>query len=427
LAHTSLEASVSVNLVSVGLDGRPGQKSLEQMLREWLEFRLATITRRTRHRLDRVDDRMHILEGRQRILLDIDRVIRIIRESDEPKAALIQSFALSERQADDVLEIRLRQLARLEAIRIDQELQALGKEKATLEALLASPQAMRRQLVREIEADAKQFGDDRRTLIEEAQRASAEIKLAAEPVTVILSERGWVRARQGHGHDWAQFAFKPGDSLHSAHEVMTTDHLFALASNGRVYSIPVSQLPSARGDGVPLTSLVDLEPGSRVDHGLAASAEDGVLLTSSGGVGFICQAGDLVGRTRQGKAFISLDEGDQPLRPVRFIPGMGRVMLVSDSGRALVLDLSEVKVLRNGGRGVALLGLDKGESLEATLVYGSDGLVLSGVGRGAKPLTKALSASALESFLGTRARKGRLIEPRVRQVRLSLPRILPKT
>ncbi|MEN9762429.1 MAG: putative dna topoisomerase iv (subunit a) protein [Pseudomonadota bacterium] len=427
LAHTSLQASVSVNLVSVGLDGRPGQKSLDQMLREWLEFRLTTVTRRTRHRLARVDDRMHILEGRQRILLDIDRVIRIIRESDEPKSALIESFALSERQAEDVLEIRLRQLARLEAIRIDQELQALAKDKAALEALLASPQAMKRQLSREIEADAKQFGDDRRTLIEEAQRVSAEIKMNAEPVTVILSERGWVRARQGHGHDWTQFSFKSGDSLRSAHEVMTTDHLFALASNGRVYSIPVSQLPSARGDGVPMTSLVDLEPGSRIDHGLAAHAEEGVLITSSGGVGFICQAGDLLGRTRQGKSFISLDEGDQPLRPVRFTPGMNRVMLVSDSGRALVLDLSEIKVLRNGGRGVTLLGLDKGERLEAALVYGAEGLVVSGIGRGAKPITKNLSASSLDAYLGARARKGKLIEPRVKQVSLSLPRVLPKT
>ena len=168
LAHTSLETGVAVNLVSIGKDGRPGQKSLLAMLQEWIQYRVETVTRRTRHRLSRVDDRMHILEGRRIVLLDIERVIRIIREADEPRAALIDAFGLSDRQAEDVLEIRLRQLARLEAIRIEQELAALARDKASLEALLASPQALRRQLIREVEADAKAFGDDRRTLIEAA-------------------------------------------------------------------------------------------------------------------------------------------------------------------------------------------------------------------------------------------------------------------
>src|SRR5690606_18418188 len=256
LTLTSLESSVPVNLVMIGRDGRPRQKSLLEILQEWAAFRVETVRRRTMFRLDKVNDRIHILEGRQLVLLNIDEVIRIIRQSDEPKPALIAAFKLTDRQAEDILEIRLRQLARLEAIRIERELEELRKEKAGLQALLDSEAALRRQIVKEIEADAKLYGDDRRTLIEAADRASVEIRVVEEPVTVIVSEKGWVRSRQGHGHDPAQFSFKSGDAFYGAFPVMTSDSLYAIATNGRVYAIPVASLPSARGDGVPITSLV---------------------------------------------------------------------------------------------------------------------------------------------------------------------------
>jgi topoisomerase-4 subunit A len=421
LAHTSLETNVSVNLVCIGLDGRPGQKPLLGMLSDWIAFRTDTVTRRSRHRLDRVNDRIHILEGRRTILLDIDRVIRIIRESDEPRAALIDAFGLSERQADDVLEIRLRQLARLEGIRIEQELEALARDKAGLEALLATPQAMRRQLIREIESDAKTFGDERRTLIEAADRTTATLKVAEEPVTVIVSERGWVRSRQGHGHDASQFGFKAGDALDGAFEVRTTDHLFALSSTGRVFSVPVSQLPSARGDGAPITSLIELESGSRIEHAFAASAETGVLLATRGGIGFVCQAMDLLGRTRQGKAFLTLDPDDAPIRPALFNPGVTTIVCASAEGRLLAFALSEAKVLKNGGRGVILMALESGDRLCSALVSGPAGLIIEGTGRGQKPVSKLLSASALAPWAGSRARKGQRFEPRIREPRLSVP------
>src|SRR5690606_38497798 len=203
---------------------------------------------------------------------------------------------LTDRQAEDILEIRLRQLARLEAIRIERELKELREEKAGLQALLDSDSALRRQIVKEIEADAKQYGDERRTLIEQAERASVEVKLIEEPVTVIVSERGWVRARQGHGHDPAQFSFKSGDSFYGAYQVMTSDMLYAVATNGRVYSIAVSVLPSARGDGVPLTSLVEVEPGARIDHAFASPTTTSILLATAGGNGLVCQAGDWLSR-----------------------------------------------------------------------------------------------------------------------------------
>jgi topoisomerase-4 subunit A len=413
-AHTSLEAGVPMNLVMIGIDGRPRQKGLAEILAEWCEFRVRTVTRRTGHRLGKVGDRIHILEGRQLVLLNIDEVIRIIRESDEPKAALVAAFGLSDRQAEDILEIRLRQLARLEAIRIEQELAELRAERESLEALLASPAAMRRQVVREIETDAKQYGDARRTLIEAAERTTVELRVAEEPVTVIVSEKGWVRARQGHGHDAAQFGYKAGDGPYGAFEVMTTDQLFAIATNGRVYSVPVSQLPSARGDGAPITSFVDLEPGSRIDHAFAAPSGTGVLFATRRGNGLLCQAADLVGRTRQGKSFVTVEAGDEPQRPALFTPGMSRVLCVSAEGKALVFGLGDVKVLRNGGRGVILMGLDPKDTLRQAIVFGEAGVRVRGAGRGGKAVDRVFGATALEAWAGARARKGRFLEPRVK-------------
>jgi topoisomerase-4 subunit A len=201
LAHTSLESSVPLNLTMVGIDGRPVLKSLRRILVEWIEFRQATVARRTRHRLAKVLDRIHVLEGRQLVLLNIDEVIRIIRNADEPKPALIARFKLSDRQAEDILEIRLRQLARLEAIKIEQELKELRTEQGKLEDILASPAALKRTVIKEIEADAKNHGDERRTLIQEEKKAVAEVKVLDEPVTVVVSLKGWVRALKGHELD----------------------------------------------------------------------------------------------------------------------------------------------------------------------------------------------------------------------------------
>ena len=251
LAHTSLESSSPINLVMIGGDGRPRQKGLSAILQEWIDYRFVTVRRRTEFRLGKVNDRIHILEGRETVLLNIDKVIAIIRNSDEPKAALIEEFRLSDRQAEDILEIRLRQLARLEAIKIQQELAELRLEKEKLQDILDNPSTMKRVIIKEIEQDAKQFGDDRRTLIEEAQKAVAEQKVIDEPVTVIVSEKGWVRARTGIGHDPAQFTFKAGDSLYKAFECRTVDHLLGIGDNGKLYSVPVAALPGASISSLP--------------------------------------------------------------------------------------------------------------------------------------------------------------------------------
>lgn len=414
MAHTSLESGASLNLVMIGSDGRPRQKALCDILREWIGFRFTTVTRRTHFKLTKVDDRIHILEGREAVLLNIDKVIRIIRESDEPKPALMDAFALSDRQAEDILEIRLRQLARLEAIKITQELTELRSERSTLLDLLANPASMKRLIIREIEADEKQFGDPRRTLIEAADRATIEQKLVDEPVTVVISLKGWVRARAGHGHEPGQFAFKAGDGLSCTFECRTIDNLLGFGSTGRVYSVAVALLPGARGDGVPMTTLVDLASGSTIVHYFAGAGDINLLLASSAGYGFMARASDMVGRNKAGKAFITLDNGDTPLLPRPIEAKVNAIACLSEQGRLLVFGLEELKTLSGGGRGVTLIDLDPGEKLITAVPIGQRGVVVFGIGRASKPQQVTLSATGLAPHLNKRARKGKLLESKLK-------------
>ena len=418
LAHTSLESSSSINLVMIGGDGRPRQKGISDILQEWIDFRFATVRRRTEFRLGKVDDRIHILEGREAVLLNIDKVIHIIRNSDEPKAALIAEFRLSDRQAEDILEIRLRQLARLETIKIQQELAELRKEKGTLQDILDNPSTMKRLIIREIESDAKQFGDPRRTLIEEAQKAVVEQKVVDEPVTVIISEKGWVRARTGIGHETAQFTFKAGDSLYGAFECRTVDTLLAFGDNGKIYSVPVAALPGARGDGVPITTLADLSGGSggrpvRILHYFAGPAATKLMLASNAGYGFMAQAGDMVSRLKGGKAFITLDDGALPLPPKVVAENASAVACLSEKGRLLVFGMDELKTLSNGGRGVTLMELEDKEKLLAVQPITQKGVIVTGIWA-TKPREVPLNATGLAPHIGKRARKGKPLVAKVK-------------
>jgi topoisomerase-4 subunit A len=413
LAHTSMESGVALNLVMIGTDGRPRQKSVLDVLREWVEFRALTVTRRSRFRLTRVNDRIHILEGRMIVFLNIDEVIHIIREAEEPKAALMARFELSERQAEDILEIRLRQLARLESIKIEKELQGLRDDKSKLEELLASEASLKRLMIREIEADAKQYGDARRTLIQADKRAVFEQRVVDEPVTVVVSQRGWVRTAKGHGLDPAQFTFKAGDALYGAFASRTTDTLVAWGSNGRVYSVSVASLPGGRGDGVPVTSLIELEGGTHLMHYYAAPADQALLLSSSAGFGFIAKIGDMVSRVKAGKSFMTLDDGALPLTPMPLWPQATQVACLCDDGRLLVFGLDEMKTLSGGGRGVTLIGLEGKERLVQAAPIGTAGVVLLG-SRGVKASELELKGAALASHVGKRARKGRKPDTRLK-------------
>lgn len=410
LAHTSLETSSPINLTMVGLDGRPTQKSLRQMLQEWIDFRQATVERRSQHRLTKVLDRIHILEGRQLVLLNIDEVIAIIRQSDEPKQALMDRFKLSERQAEDILEIRLRQLARLEAIKIEQELSGLRDEQKKLEEILGSPAALRRLMVKEIEADAKVFSDARRTVIQEEKKAVAEVKVIDEPVTVVVSQKGWVRARGGHGHDATSFAFKAGDGLYGTFECRTVDTLLAFGSNGRVYSVPVAQLPGARGDGQPVTTLIELEAGTQLLHYFAGPAGAWLLLSSSAGYGFLATVENMTSRLKAGKAFITCNTGETVCRPspanVPPQPPATHVACASTGGRILTFEITELKPMANGGRGLMLLDLDARDTLAGAAAY-TRSVKIEGIGRGGKERDETLEIRSLNNARAARARKGK--------------------
>jgi topoisomerase-4 subunit A len=422
LAHTSLESNAPINLVMIGNDGRPRQKNLKDIISEWIAFRVATVTRRTEHRLAKVNARIHILEGRQIILLNIDKVIKIIRNSDEPKADLITAFKLSDRQAEDILEIRLRQLARLEAIKIEQELKELQTEKANLDGLLQSDSTLRKCIIKEIEADAKEFGDVRRTLMQEDKRAIAEAKVIDEPVTVIVSQKGWVRVRQGHEHDAQQFSFKSGDALYATYECRTVDVMQGFGSDGRVYTVPVSELPGARGDGAPLTSFINLAAGSQMVAYYAGQLDDLVLISTRAGNGFLANVADMLTRNKAGKSFIGVDSkfstGDAPLGASKVRPGMKQVACLSESARLLVFPLDELKRLPAGGKGVILMGLDDKERLSSAIAVGPDGATYSGAGRAGKPTQLSLDSKTLKSFAGNRARKGHYLDPRLKDGKL---------
>lgn len=417
LAQTSMESSVSINLVCIGTDGRPGQRSLRQVLTEWLEFRAHTMTRRTQYRLDKVTDRIHVLEGRMVVYLNVDEVIQTIREADEPRPALMQRFELSERQAEDILEMRLRQLARLEGFKIEKELEMQKQEQASLQELLENPRAFRRLMIKEIEADAKTYGDDRRTLIEAAERAVLEMRVVEEPVTVIISQKGWLRARQGHGHDASQFSFKTGDALYDAIECRSTDDLVALSTTGRVYTIPVSSLPSARGDGQPVTSMIEIESGARIVHMVAGDAGQRYVFGTRQGYGFITTFRHLTTRQRAGKQFITLEKGDALLKPVALRESDTQLAMLAKKGRFLVVPLQELKTLSGGGRGTILMGLDDGDTLAQWVAVGPRGLQVAGEYR-RKDTVIDLAGDELAEYAGKRARKGKLLSVKVKGARL---------
>ena len=417
LAHTSLESSAPINLTMIGADGRPTQKGLRQILAEWIAFRAATVQRRTQHRLAKVLDRSHVLEGRQLVLLNIDEVIRIIRAADEPKAALIERFRLSDRQAEDILEIRLRQLARLEAIKIEQELKELRVEQGRLEDILNNPASLKRTLIKEIELDAKAHGDERRTLIQTEKRAVAEVKVIDEPITVVVSLKGWARGLKGHEIDASSLTFKAGDALYGTFPCRSVDALLVFGSNGRVYSTPVAQLPGGRGDGQPITSLIEPESGTQPAHYFAGHTQQTLLLAGTGGFGLLARVGDLLARQRGGKSFLSLEPDEKPLPP-SLADGQSQVACLSLGGRLLVFGLDELKLQPNGGRGLTLIDLEPKDALVSVAAFDT-AIRVQGTGRGGKVRDEVLKSAALAPHVAKRARKGKALSASMKATRVS--------
>jgi topoisomerase-4 subunit A len=408
LAHTSLEENFSVNLVVLGLDGRPARKNIHEILSEWVQFRIVTVTRRTTYRLNQVERRIHILEGRNIVFLNIDKVIRVIRESDEPKPDLMKHFNLSEIQAEDILEIRLRQLARLEGIKIQNELKERRIERKDLKELLGSEAAMKKLITSEIREDTKKYGDARRTTVEEAGRSTFERQVVDEPLTIIVSRNGWVRARQGHGLDLSGITYKTGDAQYAILETRSVHAIAAVDSTGRAFSVPAADITGAKGDGVPFTSLIELAPGARLAHVLDAAPGRRYLFANSGGYGFVAKSEELLTRIRAGKAFMTLQEGEEVLLPAAVPDKPDMVVTLSEGGRMLLFAASELKELARG-RGITLMGLDAGEKMTAVGFGDSKAVTVLGKSRSGSEKTVRVSGADLQKHIVHRARKGCLL------------------
>ena len=419
-ATTDLERSYRVNINVIALDGRPRVMGLKALLLEWLEFRRRTVRRRLEHRLDKVARRLHLLDGMLIAYLNLDEVIRIIRREDEPKPVLIKRFKLSEEQAEYILETRLRQLARLEEMKIREEQSELAAERRELEAILASKARLTKLIRNEIEADAKEYGDDRRTRIVERAAAQAieETELVAnEPVTVVLSTGGWVRAAKGHEIDPATLSYKTGDAFLGAARGRSTQLAVFIDSTGRAYSLPAHSLPSARGQGEPLSGKLNPPDGARFAGVAIGEPDDLWLLATDAGYGFTVKLKELHSRNRAGKSVISVPEGALVLPPVPVAGDKPRVALVSSEGRLLLVAVADVPELARG-KGNKLFGIPGPRAAAREEVLSAIAVLAEGqslrVWSGDRQMT--LSPSDLKHHVGERAQRGAVLSRGWRKV-----------
>jgi topoisomerase-4 subunit A len=347
--------------------------------------------------------------------LRIDEVIKVIREADEPKAELMAVFSLTEIQAEDILEIRLRQLARLEGIKIERELNDLREERNGLQELLANEGSRRRLVVKEIREDVKKYGDARRSLIEAAEKVTAARveAMADEPVTVILSRNGFIRSRVGHGIDRAMLSWKDGDGELAVIETRTVHPVVLLDATGRAYTVRPLELPGGKGDGVPVSSLVELQSG-KVIAMLSGPAETKILLATTAGVGFIGRLGDMVSRQKAGKAYMTVDEGASLLPPSTVPEGAAWIAALAEEPRLLLFPIDEMKEM-SGGKGVILIALEDKEKLIAALAT-PDCVTVVGIGRGDKQIDHKVCTGSADNWVGKRARKGKVLPVKYKRV-----------
>jgi topoisomerase-4 subunit A len=419
-ATTDLERTYRVNLNVIDLDGRPKVMGLKSLLSQWLEFRLRTVRRRLEHRLEKVARRLHLLEGLLIVYLNLDEVIRIIRREDEPKPKLMARFKLTEEQAEMILETRLRHLAKLEEMKIREERTTLEEERGNLEAILQSKAKLNKLVRDELAADAEEYGDARRSkLIErEAAQALEETELVAnEPVTVVLSTGGFVRAAKSHEIDPHALSYKTGDAFLAAARGRSTQQAVFIDSTGRCYSLPAHTLPSARGQGEPLSGRLDPPDGARFAGVAIGDPQDKWLLASDAGYGFIAKLEDLYARQRTGKSVLNLTPNARVLVPVPVPSPQAYIAVVNSEGRLLLFPAAELPEMARG-KGNKLFGIPtkKAESREETLV--ATAALLEGqklvVWCGERSMT--LSWKDLEPYRGARAQRGAMLSRNYRKV-----------
>ena len=421
-ATTDLEKSFRVNLNMIGLDGRPQVKTLKQILEEWLRFRSDTVTRRLQHRLEKVERRLHLLEGLRIAFLNLDEVIRIVRHEDEPRPALIARFKLSEEQADYILETRLRQLARLEEMKLDAERDALEEERAKIEVTLGSRARLKTLIKQELKADAEKYGDARRSpLIERAaaQALDASELVVSEPVTVVLSEKGWARAARGHDVDAAGLSYREGDKYLVSVRGKSSQQAVFIDSTGRSYSTPAHTLPSARGNGEPLTGRFTPPGGARFDAVAIGDNATRLILATDAGYGFLTRFEGLLANKKAGKQVINIDDDARVLAPAYVDdPARDRIVAVTTEGHLLMFSVADLPEL-DRGRGNKLIEIPKAKLQSGEERVSGIAVVAEGSGEvtlyaGQRKLT--LKWADLVEYGGSRAQRGGLLPRGLRRV-----------
>lgn len=419
-ATTDLQKNYRVNMNLIGLNGKPQTRDIKLVLKEWLKFRSQTVTRRLQYRLDWVLDRLHILEGLLVIYLNIDEVINIIRNEDDPKKVLQKKFKLSVVQVDAILEIRLRQLAKLEEIKIKEEQSNLDSERKDLEKLLGSKTRLKTLIKKELKADAEIYGDQRNSPIVTREEASAfdETELiSSDPVTVVLSERGWIRAAKGHEIDPESLNYREGDSYFASALSRNNQNAVFLDSKGKAYTLPCHSLPSARGQGEPLSGRLNAESGETFMGVISGTTEEKVVLATSSGYGFLANLGDLQTKNKSGKAAIRVQENAKVLIPKLIEDEKDVLAAISNQGRMLVFPHSELPQLARG-KGNKIIGIPKanfesGEEFLQELAVISEGRELKLIS-GKRHFT--IKFKDLENFYGNRGRRGNFLPKGFRKV-----------
>ncbi|HSC11765.1 MAG TPA: DNA topoisomerase IV subunit A [Rhodanobacteraceae bacterium] len=412
-ATTDLEKSFRINLNMIGLDGKPQVKNLKQILNEWLRFRQETVTRRLRNRLEKVERRLHMLEALRVAFLNLDEVIRIVRTEDEPKPVLIKRFKLDEEQADYILETRLRQLARLEEMKLNSERDELEEERAKINVTLGSKARLKTLIKDELKSDAKKYGDDRRspiiTGVVAAQALDEAALVVSEPVTVVLSQKGWARAAKGHDIDATALSYREGDSFRSSARGKTTQNVAFIDSTGRSYSTPTHTLPSARGNGEPLTGRFTPPPGAHFEAIAIADPASKLVLASDHGYGFVIRFEGLLANKKAGKQLINMDDHAHVVAPAYVNDSArDRIVVATNAGHLLMFSVAELPELDNGGKGNKLIEIPKAKLTQGERVAGV-AVVAEGKGEvtlyaGARKLI--LKWSDLVEYNGNRAQRG---------------------
>ncbi|MGQ0544882.1 MAG: DNA topoisomerase IV subunit A [Betaproteobacteria bacterium] len=417
LVHTSLESRYAVNLTWLGRDGLPETKGIVEALREWGDWRLQTVRRRTQFRLARCEERLHIVLGRLMAYVKIDEIIKLIRASEDQAEArknLQAKFRFTEKQAEDIVNLRLGQLTRLDGVKLNEERKALEAERRDLKLLLQDEKELKKLVIAELNDDARKYGDERRTLIKAGERAQIERRVVEEPITVVLSRKGWIRARSGFGLDVSSLTFKDGDALLQALECKTTDPVIVLTASGKTFTLDAAAIPAGRGDGAPVHTLVNSGSDDIVWIGSGDLATR-LLMNSSAGLGFVCKLGDLVTKTRQGKDFFKVEEGAVVQGPA--VVSSSFIACLSSDARLLVFPLEEVPERPNGGVGVQLLALPPDISLASVATTDGKSLVVSGIRRKNRA-SATLDAKQLAERTGKRAQRGRVCDVGFRPDRL---------